>query len=410
MHVSWVEGLRFMLRHTACYRLRSILVSAVIWGISSLSVIADDPKWQAAKLKDATGVSYGKITATGGITVDGKFTDSAATYEVVEEKDKFVKLSDGKSSGWVFKVSVTRVEAPSPIAPKEPDWVAKGQSPPASRDPLIGTKVFWKDGAIAKVGNEVIDKFKVLGCPALVEDVDGEWLWLSRAWVRRSDVMQLNEAFEYYIEEVRRNPTSARAWRHRAGCWSLKGELNNAIKDFDEAIRLDPKDARRYTNRGFAKHNLKDYSGAIRDHDEAIRLDPKFTTAYNNRGFSKMLSSDWNGSIRDYDAAMQLNPKYTSPINNKSFLLSTCPEASMRDGDLAAELAERALKLGSKKAYSMNARACAYAAAGDFKKAIEWQKKAMEDEDFMNDDGVDGGKSARKRIAKWEAEELWLMP
>jgi tetratricopeptide (TPR) repeat protein len=82
----------------------------------------------------------------------------------------------------------------------------------------------------------------------------------------------------------------------------------------------------------------------------------------------------------------------------------------MRDEKIAAELAERFLRLDPKNAYAMNARACAYAAAGDFKKAIEWQKKAMEDEDFMKDDGVLGGQSAKERIAKWEAEELWLMP
>ena len=166
-----------------------------------------------------------RTLTTGSITVEGKFTDAAATYSVLEEKDKFVKLSDGKQSGWVFKVSVTRTEAV--VAPPE---LATKRSTDAPRDPLLGTEVFLKDSAIANVGNEVVDKYKVLSWPATVEDVNGGWLWLGRAWVRRTDVMNLEQAFDYYVEEVRNNPKSARAWWSRAGCWSVKGELNNALR------------------------------------------------------------------------------------------------------------------------------------------------------------------------------------
>jgi tetratricopeptide (TPR) repeat protein len=221
---------------------------------------------------------------------------------------------------------------------------------------------------------------------------------------------ELNNAIKDYDEAIRLDPKDVIAYHNRGlDKMDLKDNIG-AIKDFEEAIRLDPKSAFSYSGRGSARRNLKDYSGAIQDDDEAIRLDPKYAMAYNNRGYSKMLSSDWNGAIRDLDEAMRLNPKGTHSFSNKSFLLSTCPEASMRDGNMAAELAERALKLDSKNSYSMNARACAYAVTRDFKKAIEWQKQAMENEDFMKDDGVDGGQKARERIAKWEAEELWLMP
>jgi len=185
---------------------------------------ADEPKWEAAKIKNSP-LSFGKLTDTGSITVEGKFTDAAATYNVLEEKDKFVKLSDGKQSGWVFKVSINRTE--SVVAPPE---LATKQSTDAPRDPLLGTEVFLKDSAIANVGNEVVDKYKVLSWPATVEDVNGGWLWLGRAWVRRTDVMNLEQAFDYYVEEVRNNPKSARAWWSRAGCWSVKGELNNALR------------------------------------------------------------------------------------------------------------------------------------------------------------------------------------
>lgn len=49
-----------------------------------------------------------------------------------------------------------------------------------------------------------------------------------------------DEAFGYYVEEIRRNPQSANAWRRRAGCWRDKGEYDGAIKGYDEPLRLVP--------------------------------------------------------------------------------------------------------------------------------------------------------------------------
>jgi hypothetical protein len=58
----------------------------------------------------------------------------------------------------------------------------------------------------------------------------------------------------------------------------------------------------------------------------------------------------------------------------------------------------------------MNAKACAYALAGDYESAIEWERKAMENAAYMRDEGVDGGAFAAKRIQKWESKSLWIAP
>jgi hypothetical protein len=53
-------------------------------------------------------------------------------------------------------------------------------------DEWLGKEVFFKDSAVAMVGTEVVDKYKVLDVPATVGAVNGEWLWLGRAWVKKS--------------------------------------------------------------------------------------------------------------------------------------------------------------------------------------------------------------------------------
>jgi tetratricopeptide (TPR) repeat protein len=208
------------------------------------------------------------------------------------------------------------------IAPGRFVWLLIGIVPGSwcagqSSDSWIGRRVFYKSTAVAKVGDVVVDKYKLLAFPETVEATNGEWLWLSRAWVRKSDVMSLQQAFDYYIEEVRRNPTSAESWRGRAGCWEEKGEIDNAIKDYDEAIRLDPKAAVSYNNRAVAKSTKGDSDGAIRDYSEAIRLDPKFARAYSNRGAARQGKEDLDGAIRDYDEALRLDPKFATAYHNR---------------------------------------------------------------------------------------------
>ena len=112
-------------------------------------------------------------------------------------------------------------------------------------DQWIGRTVFWKHDAKAKIGNEAI-KIELVPFPSTVEDVNGEWLWLGSAWVRKSDVLLREDALDYYIEQIRRNPSSAILWLRRGMVWNVRGEFDNSIKDYSEAIRLDPKYAFAY--------------------------------------------------------------------------------------------------------------------------------------------------------------------
>ena len=517
------------------------LLVCVAFIVVAFPAIAVEKPWKAAKLKTAR-TSFGKLTARGDIKVDGKFNDTSKVYDVIEEQEEFVKLSDGTQSGWVLKVSLTQVEAPIETAPSEPDIVKSG-NPSDSRDPMLGKKVFFKDEAIAMVASTIIDKYKYVTWPAQVEEVIGEWLWLSRAWVRKEDVMELDEALDYFTEKVHGDPKDSRAWSNRGACWRFKGELQNAVKDADESIRLDPTISAYFHRRGFVKFELKDYSGAVADYDEAIRLDPKDTLAYINRGNAKVELRDYPGAVADYDAYIRLDPKesrafinrgnakselmdypgaladydeailrnpkdalayisrgnakrkfkdYTGAcadfdeairldpksaiafdsrayakfeikdysgaiadfdvairrepenpnsynsrgwnhvlagnfknavndfdrcielapgfvyaMNNKVFLLSSCSDTSILNPVHALELAKVAEKIEPKSGYTLNALSCAYAASGDFGKAIECQEKALQNEQWVKDEGLNGGGLAPERIAKWRAKEQW---
>ena len=123
----------------------------------------------------------------------------------------------------------------------------------------------------------------------------------------------------------------------------LIGEEDKVLSGFNEAIRLDPKNAQAYNNRGAYWHGKMKYDKALADYDEAVRLDPKNAQAY----------------------------------NEDAWIWATCPDQKFRDGNKAVELASRACELGNwKDAGHIDTLAAAYAEAGNFAKAVEFQEQA----------------------------------
>lgn len=92
-------------------RLLWLVACESLLGIANLQT--QSPVWKAARLKSAP-TAYGQI-AIGPDAIDeqGEFSDGDIIYNVVDEHADFVELSDGKSTGWVLKESLGRVEAMS---------------------------------------------------------------------------------------------------------------------------------------------------------------------------------------------------------------------------------------------------------------------------------------------------------
>ena len=155
------------------------------------------------------------------------------------------------------------------------------------------------------------------------------------------------------------------------------------------------------------KGRLKDYTGSIIDNDEAIRLDPKLANAYNLRGVSYIYLGKLTTAMENFETCFRLDPNEHHAIGNKSILLSASPDESMHNSKLSLELAKQAELIDATNGYVLNALSCAYAANNDFEKAIEYQERALQDEEWKKNDGIAGGVLATERIAKWGAKEQW---
>ena len=84
-------------------------------------------------------------------------------------------------------------------------------------------------------------------------------------------------------------------------------------------------------------------------------------------------------AVKSLEKVIEITPKDYTSLNNLSWLLSTSPVDSVRNGRRALELAEKASELSQyKEAFVLSTLAAAHAEVGNFEKAREWSLKGID--------------------------------
>jgi len=211
--------------------------------------------------------------------------------------------------------------------------------------------------------------------------------WRGSAYFAKGDLDKAIADFDYAIGL---DPTAVNALFNRAGAYRAKGELDKALKGFNECLRLNPENAEAYKCRAATYHEKGNLDRAILDWSESLRLDPRDSTALAMRGNSYFMKSEFDKALQDYHEAIRLDPNNGEAYNNLAWMRATCPKEIMRDGKSAVEAAKKACELTNwSRSWFVDTLAAAFAEARDFKKAVEFQVRAMRMNDVTDSDRKD---------------------
>lgn len=223
---------------------------------------------------------------------------------------------------------------------------------------------------------------------------------------------ELTEAIACFDEAVRLDPQATGAFSGRGEAYLLKGDYEKALADFEEALLLEPKNASAHAGRGRVFQKQREFSKAEADFSEALRLSPKNATIYVTRGvsfadqgdFEKALADfnealrlrpddlpargnrgrvylqkgDYERALADFQEALRLDPSSVAGLHNLCSLRVTCPKDDIRNGKEAVEYAKRLGEITHWKVPTdLTLMAAAYAEAGDFEEAVQWQEKYL---------------------------------
>jgi tetratricopeptide (TPR) repeat protein len=186
------------------------------------------------------------------------------------------------------------------------------------------------------------------------------------------------EAVRHFEVAASMKPDSPAAHFNLGTALTVSGRIDDAIARYRKALALRPDYAVAHNNLGAIFFRLERFDDAERHLTEAVRIDAANAEARNNLGRLFRARGNTARAVEQFGAATTLRPDWAVPHMELAWLLATTREDSLRDPSRAVALASSASALtGGGDPAALDALAAAYAAAGDFDRAVTTAEAAL---------------------------------
>ena len=141
------------------------------------------------------------------------------------------------------------------------------------------------------------------------------------------------------------NPDLPLAIRTRALLLAESHRFDEAIGELEKLRKLDPKDTLTLLQLAMLYSVQKKSAKAIEAYTAVLAVDPNAWRALRGRGDAYLNIGRQAEAIADYEKALKLQPKDEGILNNLAWILATSPDAKLRNGPRAIELATLACEV-----------------------------------------------------------------
>jgi tetratricopeptide (TPR) repeat protein len=156
-----------------------------------------------------------------------------------------------------------------------------------------------------------------------------------------------------------------------------RGQTEQALRAFEDELKRDPKNTDAAGRYGLALGLQGRHAEARVQLERA--LEANRGTAELHRAMAEVEAAlgNFRASVRHGREALRLRPDHTEAANNLAWTLATCRDPTIRNPEEAIHLIED-VALASSEAWLLDTLAAAYAAAGDFDRAVATASRAAD--------------------------------
>jgi tetratricopeptide (TPR) repeat protein len=159
----------------------------------------------------------------------------------------------------------------------------------------------------------------------------------------------------------------------------IDGETAQAFEHLRYSVRLNPRSLENHLVLGKFLLEQGRAQEAVPELQTAIVIKPRFAPAEEALASALEALGNWSGALEHWQKALQIERGRASAMLGAAWLLATAPDAGLRNGAAAGQLAEEANAQGpADDPNTLDILAAAHAEQGDFKRATELASHALD--------------------------------
>ena len=189
---------------------------------------------------------------------------------------------------------------------------------------------------------------------------------------------QMDDAAAQYRVALELNPDYVEVHNNLGLALAARGQVEEAIAHYQKALELKPDYVEAHNNLGNVLAERGQFDEAMAHFQKALEIQPDCADASYNLSLARSQRQAVMDSLARRREQLRLHPDDLALVNDTAWILATDPNASVRNGAEAVELAQRAVQLcGGREPAIVSTLAAAYAEAGRFAEAVQAARQAL---------------------------------